>query len=525
MKDIISDITSYAPSSIQKLLALWENLQVETKITTLNELISIKHGIPYEFTMYLLNSENNEYVKYLAVKNTYISDEDDEHREQLIDICKDSSELIKAALIESDVYSEIEFENPKNFWEMPKSERFAITRSKLSGKEFSRLIEWKYNQDGSHFDLEEIISEFFNAGLIHSHNTLSTLEYKKPFYNRNNGDIHENHLNKLWNLVKILPDHDASFIAERLYTKYLFDFGDRAEIDLNDVLEAIKERPIVIKGLLKNKYFESLKYREKIFYSTNEAYNSCKHYAPNKHFRIDDRKFYDILNNRPDLIEYIPYDDYDLPKIEHLIYYHKAKDNDYGEYFNLYSMFDYTLKRIINEGTYEEKKEAWSYINLYEIASKIVDGKIKKIPRHLISLKMKIVKDDIWLTYLRLKSAFWNDPSILNEFPRLYPRHWRADELIESKSTDDSINLTIDKVNEFIDKYSEHIKDTGNLRQNHDPEYIPIFDDQQIDGDDSQVTDKDNNETDYNTVNDERNDSANGIMTKLYRFITRRSKQ
>lgn len=145
----LEDLLAPTPSGVQKLLAAWDGLSVETQIEILNAFRSKK------LPRYLSRSiaarafqSDNAYVRYLAYRGEYLDRKVPEDLALLRAIREDQSALVRSVVRETD-YSSFEPDfQPLRFWALPHEDRLARVRElRGSGEEIAALV--KYGLDST----------------------------------------------------------------------------------------------------------------------------------------------------------------------------------------------------------------------------------------------------------------------------------------------------------------------------------------------------------------------------------------
>ena len=107
LKDIsvpahLQELLQTTPSGIAKLIAAWDGLTPENQILILKARLSWPGYLHHRFTEKAIESEN-AFVRYLAAKNCYLSDNDKEEKALKKKIEKDPDPLVQYAQLESKV--------------------------------------------------------------------------------------------------------------------------------------------------------------------------------------------------------------------------------------------------------------------------------------------------------------------------------------------------------------------------------------------------------------------------------------
>ncbi len=132
----LEDILGPTPSGVQKLLAAWDGLSVETQIEMLNAFRSKK------LPRYLSRSiaarafqSDNAYVRYLAYRGEYFDRKVPEDLALLRAIREDQSALVRSVVMETS-YSSLEPDfQPQRFWALAHEDRLARVRELRGGGE------------------------------------------------------------------------------------------------------------------------------------------------------------------------------------------------------------------------------------------------------------------------------------------------------------------------------------------------------------------------------------------------------
>jgi hypothetical protein len=218
----LRDLVSPTPSGFAKLIAAWNGLNSETQMLLLKEVdqLDAPEYLKVKLLKITLKSQN-PYVRYLAVKNFYLSVDDSERTEikQLIE--NDPDPLVRFCLNEMYLHLGEDPNDINSFFEMPQEARLAVVRfhrghSIQRGGFIAKLISYAVDyklksREVSEIELFEILSDYLNRS-----------EFKE-FYKEDRGRrdgygeyLEAKDLEALWNLVLKVPESISHVLIEHL---------------------------------------------------------------------------------------------------------------------------------------------------------------------------------------------------------------------------------------------------------------------------------------------------------------------
>ncbi|MGE0824695.1 MAG: hypothetical protein AB7G75_07185 [Candidatus Binatia bacterium] len=142
----LMDLLSPTPSGVTKLLAVWEDLDVETQIQVLISLDEAGFPIYLEQKVRRKALDSpNAYIRYLAARELRFSYNDGEEEKTLKNrITVDPDPLVKYCLLENEFnFLDENIKNPELFFNLPHEARLAkIRQLSGSGEAIASLISY-----------------------------------------------------------------------------------------------------------------------------------------------------------------------------------------------------------------------------------------------------------------------------------------------------------------------------------------------------------------------------------------------
>ncbi len=430
LPDYLKDLLQPTPSSIEKLLAAWDGLSVETQAAILLKLDKVPTPV------YLIErvetkalSSHNAYIRYLAAhrfnsKNNY-SSKDKELREM---IENDSSPLVKYSHFEN--LSEItsvfldddDLKDADSFFALPHQARLAKVRMLRGyGEKVTGILEEaavRQLQDGSvsETELYEIITDYlvkpkFRTGDADNHLPPDDCDHE--------GD---NLIQRLWQLVPLLPPRIAQVLVDNLPKL------SQPHCVPENVIKAMTINQL--ESLLDRQDIELVAFRKKIFREDAELRGA----AVRSHFTLDYSEFAEILAGAPqERVATLKLLGTMAPDLELCLYeaIHDVVIASDGS--GTVTSFESSLAcgamaRRLKELEQEKKYREFDQLRLYRLARTAVpwEPEAKGSPPvgSLKFLADNIVPGDTWGTFMAF-SQVWPQRGaghrvLVRELPRLY---------------------------------------------------------------------------------------------------------
>jgi hypothetical protein len=154
----LQDLLLPTPSSEAKLLAVWDDLMIESQVRVLLRLRP-GYSLPDPLAGKALGSQN-AYVRYLAAKR---SDRDGPFKDA---IQNDADPLVRYAPDESWGLPILQRPEAEQFWSFPHEKRLALARAQsgaLTGQEFARYVLFAFEAKTSNTEIWDFIREYLES--------------------------------------------------------------------------------------------------------------------------------------------------------------------------------------------------------------------------------------------------------------------------------------------------------------------------------------------------------------------------
>ena len=462
-------------SNIDKLIAAWDGLSVESQIFLLEELG--KANLP----TYLNNKigikaleSTNSYVRYLGARGLHLgsgSDLDEAENAAKQKIEADPDPLVKYSLLEHD---SLFMESPERFCNLPHEARLARIRSMVGqGKEFAEIISHIIENQlktGSISEIEvyEMLSEYvtgkwFKRIYCRDYIVEDFLEY---------GSLTED-IKALWNLVLRLPVGVSRIFIESLppIDGDLVPIGNprgvMRETDASDILESLSDYQLA--WLLRRQDIRLRDFREKLFHDVDNKPEFVREAAASYYFNLKDDDFTRILN-KPEIekkgeLRFLSWGAKDL----RLCIYEAI-----GDVLHWTTLFDTGLsaKERFNEKIVRfqgapsglELQE----VRLYRLAKMAVPWNQDEegaLPEEFEFLREEMVKGDTWATFIafskvkkdRQKDFTWS-AHLEKTLEDIFPVEGVRPHVEESDLTDLAIEENITEILSTLSNYTDEEK-------------------------------------------------------------------
>lgn len=397
LQELIED----KPSSVLKLIEVWDGLSTETQIKI---IFTLKGAIPNQIKDKAL-SHNNSYIRYIVAKNSYFDEEKPEDKKRLEKIANDKSPLVKFSQYLGYLYR-FSDSSPESFFSLCKDEKIAIlSRSEIQLEYFAEILEWSVEHKPIEQDeLDDLVEEF-----VKNPPTL----------------LYDRELERFWSLVsKISGTKSAMLIIE--YFPFMESDNENFLINVLPCLDKYE-----IRNFLRRKDILLHDFRKKVFLSEDQQYSTnMREAAASRNLELTAQDFHEIIINKDTtLIELLikinqyAYDQ-DLRPVYLLVldkYQRKLPGYDYQKIYDK----KYIVEHIKKYPKWERKKIILE-VAIYRIANYLVPfdqenepGAIEYLDNDFHFLKLKVIQNDTWATYMEFSKIRWSsliERKLLKEF-------------------------------------------------------------------------------------------------------------
>ena len=446
----IEDLLKLSRSNIEKLIAAWDGLSVETQIqvfTTINERIANYEfrGTPnfsYLHTKLFQKGleSSNDYVRYLSVRylTNALKNRDEEGFNKLNEkVNKDESDLVRSAQFEHF----FEFDIADGFFDkQTHQERLARVRSghlngDLLAEELTKAIENNYFSDADkEIELLELLDEYLSNDENNENYYVKDYHYIDGF--RDHSITKE--LKALWNVVPKLPGLAGELMVQKL--PHNAPMGNELFKSINKDLTNEQ-----LSCLLVRKDIVATDFRKEVFW--RDEIPSEDKYAPftqfwaqasNHHFRLDEEEFAKILSlpvkeqekrlgsiSQADSLQLYQYE----VIIQLLTKFNKKNNDAYSSDYEI-DFARYSLKGRLNQEADYFREEQLIKLRLYDQAYKSrnwrrLDSDDYHFKEVLYPVK---VEGDVWKTFLAFLDAIKKSKLTLKDLPKTEYEEWEEEE-------------------------------------------------------------------------------------------------
>ena len=416
LPDYLKDLATPTAIGREKLIALWDGLTLENQISLLTlikddykrpnyEILNIAKGgersgelpntylLNYKLLLKALDSKN-DYVRHIAANELYdfsteITDSEQIKINKLID--NDKSDLVKYTKY-LDRWSVHD-----NFFKLPLEARLVIASSKnVNYIKLSEVIQ-KANDKGlfktkkNETELNQVLWELVNNS-----------EIGKEHPNKTINDLFDDNIFDFWNLVPSLPPSSGSILVEKFPIIYsgilpngLFSKLTRIQQDM----------------LFEREDFKMVDIRKEFYFKDkNEEGEMHWHTAPSYHLSFSDEEFLEILQKpekeRNERLQWLSRSrDMYLHHLLIVSFLVKYDSDDYWQRNFGIEFLDKVLTdyyKVLEEDEFTSREFEGETLYKFRIMSLACSSKrwADETAAPIPSLFSKIVKDDIWSTYL-----------------------------------------------------------------------------------------------------------------------------
>jgi len=480
----IKELMQPTPSGIAKLLSAWSGLSAETQIIILSKLDET-HAPGYLTEKVRINAldSDNSYVRYLAAKNFYFSNEcSDEERLIREKIENDSDPLVKYSLLEDSSGISAIFDDSLNdadtFFALPHEARLAKIRTiNGHGEKVAALLEHavdKQLKEGSVSEIElfEILTDYLVKPKFHEKYTDNRVTYDGFGEYLKGKDIES-----LWQLVPKLPEGISHVLIENLPEAS----GLKSEIP-EDVINAMTDYQLQI--LLDRSDVGLEKLRKKLFWESDESRDKIISTAFN--FNLTHDEFANILAKSPEEGVSILKDLGMLANELSLCFYDAIHDVLFAsDVSTLGNDFEYAIfardsfERRLNELEGWQKEKELTELRLYRLAEMTVprNSKKKVYPPsgELEFLSEKIVPGDTWATFMGFSETWSSRSSRTKDLDKHLPRIAEIED--DLKQEDPEIDPAIKTNTELVKGINEKLSTLQEqLKSSHDQDNEDLLD-------------------------------------------------
>jgi len=403
---IIEPLIQPNPSSEAKLVAVWDGLSTETRIEVILRLAGSEK--PISLSPRILEKalgDQNPYVRYLACRGLYLSDEKPQEQALKARIEADQNPLVRYALLEStSALFDAHFKNPDKFFALPHEARLAKVRL-LSGDGqqiaavISHGVEHQLkNGSVSERELFEILTDY-----------LVKPSFKKHYGEKLSGPPYDgfgefekgNDIKALWHLIPKSPPKIRYLLLEHLPEEAGFMSGipkDALDAMTDRELQELLQRKDIVLRYVRKKLFNQGKLREyAVLYNfdmTNEEFTSVMAITENN----ERHEALKSLVWAADLRLCI----YDV--VKDVLTNNYPTDNDDAEYAVQ------SLMRRLSAISGLKRKEELLELRLYRLAKYVVpfqgEVNLDQLSSDLSFLKDKVVSNRTWDTFVGFEEAW-----------------------------------------------------------------------------------------------------------------------
>ena len=497
LPDHLKELIQPTPSGVDKLLAAWDGLSVETQLLILSIIKTHDYlsntpdtSARDKIRIKALDSAN-DFVRYTAAKEMFFPyDCTDEDRVIEQKIKNDPSDLVKYALDRDTLgmFADERLHKPKEFFSLPHKQRLALVRNLTSdGESVFDLIKYAIKNNISEMEVSEILQDFLIHPKPPKHGVLLKLEYSD--------------LRSIFELVILIP------VGHKARNPFIVSLS-KFHIEEFDYLDNLTEEELAF--FLSKKTFVVEDYRKKIFWNGNfmdegkvdkhltlEVWNN----SVTSNFRLTDEELSTILK-KPDseqiffincLAEYAQ----ELDLHQDLAIYFEVDTSHYSSdgYYRLHKKIEEDIERLYvdfkDSSTLEYRLKAFRLVGLAKEAMKwqspkdaevLVDSSLQGDLDSQEFVRMRraeylydnIVSGSVWETYISWEST--PDAATLPRVLKFEPIT-EDDEFDYLNNSEDGHELDVVEVTESIqfirdnvdysnDRISRINSNTENLEEN-----------------------------------------------------------
>lgn len=465
----LNELLQPTPSGMTKLIAAWDGLTPERQILILTAMK--RRPVPIYLYHQLIEKalkSDNAYIRYLAVRDFYFSDDDEQDKALKERIENDPDPLVRYSTLESDfgIFDE-DLKDPKRFFELPHDARLAkMRRLTDSGETIASLITHAVEhelKDGkvSESELLEILTDYLNKQSFGE-------RYGKGHQFDDTYDgfalyLDGKDIDTLWELVPKVPE-----VLSQVLIKHLPEAaGLSSEIPAH-VIKSMNDNQLTT--LLGRTDIGLEEMRKQIFFRTDETTEEGKEdedktelsrdillsAAIRNNFDLSNKEFAQILA-KPDKqrvrdLKDLSFSAQDL----RLCLYDAIHDalfvsdvSPLGDDYQSAWDAKQTLERKLKELKGWQRKMQLMQLKLYRLAEQAVPWK-KGEEGHppsgeLAFLEDAVVKSDTWATFMAFSNEWDNRSYQTKRLEKHLPKIWEAGEeddiVYDEDDVDDSEGL------------------------------------------------------------------------------------
>jgi len=431
-------------SSIEKLLAAFDGLSVETQIKLLSTIEGKRSqwefpNITYLYKKVFLKAfeSPNSYVRYLSVRNlvSIMYGDDGELNNFIAKVDKDKSSLVRSARYEID--SKHLSLGEGFFTKQTHDERLAkVRKGHLDGKSFAGALKKaakdKYFEDtNTLIELIELLDEYLRNDYNNSGYYMEESFVVDGWIDHS--EMKE--LKELWDIVPKLPDLAGRLLVQKLPHSSKMGRELYKNI-LNDLTDEQLECLLMRDDIRAEEFRKELFWRDEIPNDNEDEFMPYREFwsqASLYHFKLNEEEFARILSLPPKeqqkRLESLS-QAHSLELYQYLAIIQLVTKFDTDSYDNFYIHFAKDeLKKRLNQEPEFYRDEQLIKLRLYDLAYKSRNWRnfddLVSYEELLFPFK---VGDDTWRTFLAFIVAFKESKLTLEYLPRAEYEEWEEEE-------------------------------------------------------------------------------------------------
>jgi hypothetical protein len=472
----LQELLEPTPSGTAKLLAAWDGLTPETQIAVL--AAKKKHPGPaylYQQIIEKALTSNNAFVRYMAARETNLSDCDERKSNLRKQIDNDPDPLVRYAPLETEwVISDPEIDDPEAFFALPHEARLAkVRRLTDSGEEVATLIFYAVGhhlKDGrvSEVELFEILTDYLNKPEFKERYVESQRSYDGFARFQSGKDIQA-----LWELVVKVPENLSHVIIEHLPESA----GLGSDIP-KQVLEGMSDRQL--QTLFYRSDIDLEKFRKQKFFEITEggakkkdyARDAVRHAAVVHAFDLTNEEFAEVLE-KPEKPRVTILKDLAMSRDLRLCLFDAIHDAFFvpevgGIYYENAEFAKIGFQQKLNQLNGWQREKELRELKLYRLAVQAVPWKKgeKGYPPsgELAFLGEAIVDGDTWGTFMAFAAkwdeAYYHTRRLEKHLPKIWEAGEEDDDIIQCAQMVDDDESEFTNDDENMDRVTDEDSDT-----------------------------------------------------------------
>ena len=456
-------------SSIEKLLAAFDGLSVETQI----KLLSTIEGklsqwefpnITYLYKKVFLKAfeSPNSYVRYLSVRNlvSIMYGDDEELNNFIAKVDKDKSSLVRNSRFERLIRagSTMALMGDDFFTKQSHDERLARVRSgHLDGKSFAKSLERAakdkhFEETNAQIELIELLDEYLSN---HYNNNGYYMEEHTFIDGWRDSDISKE-LESLWDVIPRIPELAGRLLVKKLPARARNMGMNPYKNILYDLRDEQLEFFLIRKDIKVEEFRKEIFWRDEIPNDNEDKFMPYREFwsqASLYHFKLNEEEFATILSLPPKeqqkRLESLS-QAHSLELYQYLAIIQLVTKFDKDSYDNFYIHFAKDeLKKRLNQEPEFFRDEQLIKLRLYDLAYK---SRNWRNPDDLYSCEEILypvkVEDDTWKTFLAFKVAFKESELTLKDLHKTEYEEWEEEE--EEKPLEKPLANELNQLNSLI---------------------------------------------------------------------------